>query len=145
MRTLRGVDPQTEPTERTAGAPPRGAGQRGRRGLALLPVVALVSTLLFHTGCGTLITQVDGPLFAPGKKTFNWDGKESSPVYSGTRLSWGGVRKSEVFYVWIVDLPLSFVADTAILPLSLLQDGLARVFVLFEEESVIEPEATPMP
>jgi uncharacterized protein YceK len=109
-------------------------------------IALLAGVLLLQTGCGTLITQVDGPLFAPGEKTFNWDGKPASPIYSGTRLSWGGVRKSEIFYVWIVDLPLSFVADTAILPLSLIQDGLSRIFgVVVEEEEVIEPKATPVP
>lgn len=96
------------------------------------------------SGCGTLITQIDGPLFAPGERTFNWDGKPASPIYSGTRLSYGGVRKSEVFYVWIVDLPLSFVADTGLLPLSILQDLLYRIFGLVEEEA-LEPEATPNP
>jgi len=94
------------------------------------------------TGCGTLITQVDGPLFAPGQRTFDWDEKAASPIYSGTRLSWGGIRKSAVFYVWIVDLPLSFVADTAFLPLSIPQDLLSRLMTV-EEEEVLQPEATP--
>jgi len=112
-----------------------------RRWTAGAAVLGLSTSL----GCGTLITQVDGPLFAPGERTFNWDGQEASPVYSGTRLSWGGATKSEAFYVWVVDLPLSFVADTAILPLSLLQDGLSRVLPEKEEEEVVRPEATPMP
>ena len=87
-----------------------------------------IASLLFLTsGCGTLITQIDGPLFSPGSKSFNWDQQAASPIYSGTRLSYGGVRKSDIKYVWIVDLPLSFVADTAILPLSILQDVAARI------------------
>jgi uncharacterized protein YceK len=130
--------------------------QRGASGRAIAAVarctgrsrhllVALAGVLLLQTGCGTLITQVDGPLFAPGDKSFNWDGKASSPIYSGTRLSWGGVRKSDIFYVWIVDLPLSFVADTALLPLSLIQDVLSRIFGGGEEEEVLTPKASPAP
>ncbi len=113
-----------------------------RSGARLFSVLAALSV---STGCGTLITQVDGPLFAPGARTFDWDEKDASPIYSGTRLSWGGVRKSAAFYVWIVDLPLSFVADTALLPLSIPQDLLSRVFPNEEEEEVLTPEATPMP
>jgi uncharacterized protein YceK len=96
--------------------------------------------LLLASGCGTLITQIDGPLFAPGERAFNWDEQKVSPIYSGTRLSFGGARKSDVAFVWIIDLPLSFVADTAILPLSLLQDGVARIVDLFRE-----PETPPAP
>ena len=100
--------------------------------------------LVLSSGCGTLITQIDGPLFAPGERAFNWDEEKVSPIYSGTRLSFGGARKSDVAFVWLVDLPLSFIADTAILPLSLLQDGIARIADLFrDEEAPQEPEATP--
>ena len=112
-----------------------------RRRLASLLLAGVMATT---TGCGTLITQVDGPLFAPGAKSFDWDEKKASPIYSGTRLSWGGVRKSQIPYVWIVDLPFSFVADTGLLPLSLIQDLLSRL--LGEEaEEVLEPEATTIP
>ena len=103
-----------------------------------------IALLLLSSGCGTLITQIDGPLFAPGERAFNWDQEAVSPIYSGTRLSFGGVRKSDVAFVWIIDLPLSFVADTAILPLALLQDGIARIADLFgdEEAPPPPPEAT---
>jgi len=103
--------------------------------------LGLSAALALCSGCGTLITQVDGPLFAPGERTFDWDRAPASPIYSGTRLSWGGVRKSEAYYVWIVDLPLSFVADTGLLPLSLLQELLACVLG-DEEEATVEPRAT---
>jgi uncharacterized protein YceK len=96
---------------------------------------------LLSAGCGTLITQFDGPLFAPGKRSFNWDQEEASPIYSGTRLSFGGTRKSEVYFVWIADLPFSFVADTLVLPLSLTQELLA--FIMKEE--TIRPEPPPSP
>ena len=103
-----------------------------------------IALLALSSGCGTLITQVDGPLFAPGKRSFNWDEKEISPIYSGTRLSFGGARKSDVYYVWIVDLPLSFAADTAILPLAILQDVAARIADLFREEETPEgPDSSP--
>ena len=93
-----------------------------------------LALLVLSSGCGTLITQIDGPLFDPGARAFNWDEKKVSPIYSGTRLSFGGARKSDVAFVWIVDLPLSFVADTAILPLALLQDVAARIADLFRDE-----------
>jgi len=95
------------------------------------------------SGCGTMITQLDGPLFAPGGHAFDWDGKKASPIYSGTRLSLGGVRKSEIVYFWIADLPFCFVADTALLPLTILQDIGSRIADRFgedEEEVVLEVE-----
>lgn len=102
--------------------------------------------LVLSSGCGTLITQFDGPLFAPGERAFNWDQEKVSPIYSGTRLSFGGARKSDVAFVWIIDLPLSFIADTAILPLALLQDGIARLADLFrDEETAPAPEGPPQP
>ena len=105
-----------------------------------------IALILLSSGCGTLITQVDGPLFDPGARAFNWDEKEVSPIYSGTRLSFGGARKSDVAFVWIIDLPLSFVADTAILPLSLLQDVVARIADLFrDEETPPAPEGAAQP
>jgi uncharacterized protein YceK len=105
-----------------------------------------IALLVLSSGCGTLITQIDGPLFAPGKPSFNWDEKKVSPIYSGTRLSFGGARKSDVYYVWIVDLPLSFAADTLILPLAILQDVAARVADLFrEEETPTGPEGAAAP
>ena len=105
-----------------------------------------LALLLLSSGCGTLITQIDGPLFEPGKRSFNWDEQEISPIYSGTRLSFGGARKSDVYYVWVIDLPLSFIADTAILPLALLQDVAARIADLFrDEETPARPEETSQP
>ena len=91
-----------------------------------------------------MITQVDGPLFSPGKRAINWDQQQVSPIYSGTRLAFGGARKSDVKFVWLIDLPLSFAADTAILPIALLQDVAARIADLFpDEEETENPEATP--
>lgn len=127
------------------GRVPGGAlGWRAGRAARRVRAIGLGAALLLLPGCGTLITQVDGPLFSPGDRTFDWDRKPASPIYSGTRLSWGGVRKSEVYYVWIVDLPLSFVADTGILPLSLVQELLFRVFGVVEEDP-LEPRATGLP
>jgi uncharacterized protein YceK len=109
----------------------------------MIRALCVASLLVLSSGCGTLITQIDGPLFAPTEKSFNWDREPISPIYSGTRLSFGGARKSEIRFVWIIDLPLSFVADTAILPLSLLQDITSRTAGLFREE--IEPPAPDVP
>jgi uncharacterized protein YceK len=111
----------------------------------MIRALCIASLLLLSSGCGTLITQVDGPLFAPGEKSFNWDREIVSPIYSGTRLSFGGARRSEIKFVWIIDLPLSFVADTAILPLSILQDVAARIADLFRDEiEPPSPDATPV-
>lgn len=98
--------------------------------------IALLATAL--VGCGTIITKIDGP------KTF--DDKEISPIYSGTRFSIGGARISPVYFIWIIDVPLSFAADTALLPVSLLQaigGAIADRYFPEEEVEVLEPEATP--
>jgi len=91
-------------------------------------------------GCGTIITQIEGPM--------NWEGKQISPLYSGARFSLGGARTSEVAFVWAIDLPLSLVADTGVLPISLLEVGygyVAQSFFPSEEEVVLRPEATVVP
>lgn len=114
---------------------------RRRWGALKVRVGCLALSLgLFCPGCGTLITQIDGPLFAPGEKAFDWDEKPASPIYSGTRLSLGGALKSDAYYVWWIDLPFSFVADTALLPLTVPQALIAGVVERFADET-IEPEA----
>jgi uncharacterized protein YceK len=101
-----------------------------RRLLWMLPVAVLCASL---TGCGTLITLVEGPI--------DFDNRPIAYAYSGTRFSLGGARKSPVAFVFAVDLPFSFVGDTAVLPLRLLQAAYAYLFPE-EVEEAIEPEAT---
>jgi uncharacterized protein YceK len=100
--------------------------------------IALLATGLL--GCGTIITKIDGA------KTF--DDKEISPIYSGTRFAIGGAQLSPVYFVWVIDVPLSFAADTALLPVSILQvigGAIGDSFFPEEETIVIEPEATESP
>ena len=105
--------------------------------------LALAAASVGLMGCGTLITQIDGPLFAPRDRAFDWDRQPVSPVYAGTRLSFGGARKSEVKYVWVTDMPFSFTADTAILPVTLVQELYWRFFGREAEEvEVLTPKAT---
>jgi len=101
-----------------------------RRLLWMLPVALLSASL---TGCGTLITLIEGPI--------DFDNRPIAYAYSGTRFSLGGARKSPVAFVFVVDLPFSFVGDTAVLPVRLLQAGFAYLFPA-EIEEAIEPEAT---
>jgi uncharacterized protein YceK len=102
--------------------------------MARIACLVLLTSTLF--GCGTIITKIEGPM--------NWAGKPISPLYSGTRFSYGGAQQSEVFYVWVIDVPLSAAADTGVLPISLLQVGYGAAAKLFpaEEEVVVRPEAT---
>jgi uncharacterized protein YceK len=102
-----------------------------------LPFLLLLAAGLL--GCGTIITKVDGAK--------DFAGKPISPIYSGARFSYGGISRSDAYYVWAVDTPVSAVADTAVLPISLLQVGYGAVRDLFpkEEEVVLQPEATVVP
>lgn len=125
---------------------PRGlaTGRRpaSRGGLRRLALLSLVCCGLAQSGCGTLITQIDGPLFAPTTaRAFNWDEKAVTPVYAGTRLAFGGALRSEIKPMWIADVPFSFTADTLILPITLIQEGVWRLFGP-EEEEVLRPKAT---
>jgi uncharacterized protein YceK len=100
-----------------------------------LAIALLAASLV---GCGTIITKIDGA------KTF--DDRKISPIYSGTRFSLGGARISPVAFVWIIDVPLSFAADTALLPVSILQviyGSIKDRYFPEEETVIIEPEATP--
>ena len=121
--------------------PSQARGMRRTAAAGWLARVALACALLTSAGCGTLITQFDGPLFEPGKRAFNWDEEEASPIYSGVRLSWGGARKSEVYFIFIADLPFSLIADTILLPLTVTQEALA--FFLAEEPVVVRPPPSP--
>jgi uncharacterized protein YceK len=108
---------------------------------SLLSALSLL-VLLAPLGCGTLITKIDS------ESKSECDGKKISPIYSGTRLSLGCARTSEVAFIWVIDVPLSFTADTGVLPISLLQVGYGWArdrFFPVEEEPVLQPEATIAP
>lgn len=102
-----------------------------RRFLRLFSLVVLSASL---AGCGTLITLIEGPV--------DFDNKPIAYAYSGTRFSFGGARKSPVAFIFVLDLPFSFVGDTAVLPIRLLQSLYERIFGGEEPEEVLEPEAT---
>ena len=101
-----------------------------RRFVRLFSLVVLSASL---AGCGTLITLIEGPV--------DFDNKPIAYAYSGTRFSLGGARKSPVAFIFVIDLPFSFVGDTVVLPVRLLQAGFAYLFPA-EIEEAIEPEAT---
>src|SRR5688572_5724813 len=91
-------------------------------------------------GCGTIITKLE-----PSSAN-QCNGQPVSPIYSGTRVALACARTSEAPIVWFVDVPLSFTADTGVLPLSVLQLGyLFAVDRLAADEEVLEPEATIAP
>jgi uncharacterized protein YceK len=105
-------------------------------------MLLLVGALAGLLGCGTLITKIDN------EQTSQCNGRKISPIYSGTRLSLGCARTSDVAYLWVVDVPLSFTADTGVLPISLLQVGygVTRDYLFPpEEEVILQPEATIAP
>ena len=108
----------------------------------MIRLLVLAAALVAPLGCGTLITKIDN------ESTSECNGRKISPIYSGTRLSLGCARSSDVAFLWVIDVPLSFTADTGVLPISLLQVtyGSTRdYFFPREEEVILEPEATIAP
>jgi len=75
-----------------------------------LCAVILTISLLFSSGCGTLLTKIPFP----------FEGYEIPALYSypGVRIDLEGI--DEGYYFFILDLPLSFVADTFFITLYLL-------------------------
>src|SRR3954471_22746003 len=62
-------------------------------------------------GCGTIITKLEPS--TPNQ----CNGQKISPIYSGTRVAISCAKNSEAPLVWFVDVPLSFTADTGVLPI----------------------------
>jgi uncharacterized protein YceK len=90
-------------------------------------------------GCGTIITKIDTE--SPNA----CNGRPIPPIYSGTRVSLACARGDAAPLVWAIDVPLSFTADTGVLPISFLQVGYRWLEAKMEDEPVLEPEATIAP
>ena len=79
-------------------------------------IVCVIYLSMTLSGCASIYTQVAGHLNDP---EICESDKGVSQIYSGTRFDLEGLNYDNVAFFCLIDLPMSVVVDTALLPYSI--------------------------